>query len=641
MDYPRIPAELNVVMETQGELAAKCPFLKELAQKGAGEAFQAELCKHHVREDRIPAFKQGNYGCIKDNILDCVGNTPMVRCSNIAKKENITCQLLAKCEFMNPGGAVKDRIGRRMVVDAEKRTEMFEKGQGVGGEHAQGWDGRKFKPGDVLIEPTSGNTGIGLSMAAAVKGYDMVITMPEKMSQEKQDALRGLGATIVRTPTENAWDHEGSHISEAYKLRKKLNAQFAREGSSKSAHVLDQYRNPGNGMAHYDETGAEIWAQTGGKITHLIAGAGTGGTITGIARRLKEMGVAAIAAGERTENVVIVGVDPNGSILAEDKDKKKPSRDINTYPDRVQGQQINRDNSAGPWGQQTEGIGYDFIPRAIDRDVVDVWMKGPDQGSFVMARRMLAEEGFMCGGSSGTAMDAAVRYIKDPKNKVDENSVVVVICPDNIRNYMTKHLNSDWMYERGYMTEQGCADAFAAKHVEVNDWGKDRHVADLPMHPARFLSTSETCDNAINIMRQTGFDQFPVKDDNGDIYGVLTATNLLTRLGKGQLTTTSPIKRACVRDLRNISTTDPSNPGGVSLNELVRILSRNSFVLVDNKYFITIFDIFDMMHPKPWMVTQHEFEAAQAVSTRNMIVATSIASSVAFVAGALLNRFWK
>jgi len=627
-------------METPGELAGKCPFLKELKKKGPGAEFQAEVTKHHIREDRIPEFQKGNFGVIKDSILDCIGNTPMVRCQNIARNEGIECQLLAKCEFMNPGGAVKDRIGRRMVLDAEKRTALFEKGQGVGGEHSEGWDRQKFKKGDVIIEPTSGNTGIGLSMAAAVRGYDMVITMPEKMSQEKQDALKGLGATIVRTPTEYAWDHEGSHISEAYKLRKKLNDKFAREGSNRAAHVLDQYRNPGNGMAHYEETGTEIWAQTQGKITHLIAGAGTGGTITGIARKLKELGAAAVAAGERSENVIVVGVDPNGSILAEDGDKKT-DRDIHAYPDRVQLHQINSNNPAGPWGQQTEGIGYDFIPRVIDRDVIDHWMKGPDKESFIMARRLLREEGFMCGGSSGTAMDAAVRFIKDPKNKVGPDAVVVVVMPDNIRNYMTKHLNSDWMYERGYITESTCAEAFAAKHIETSDWGKDRHVSDLPLHPARFLSTSETCDNAINIMRQTGFDQFPVKDESGSIYGVLTATNLLTRLGKGQLRTNDPIKRACVRDLRNISTTDPSNPGGVSLNELVRILSRNSFVLVDNKYFITIFDIFDMMHPKPWMVTQAEFEAAQAVSTRNMVVAASIAASVAFVAGAVLNRFWK
>lgn len=637
-DYPRIPKELNVVMETEGELPSKCPFLQELNKKGPGKAFQAEVSKHHIREDRMGDFKRGNYGVIKDNILECIGNTPMVRCTNIARKDGIKCELLAKCEFMNPGGAVKDRIGRRMVVDAEKRTELYEKGQGIGGVHSQGWDGRKFKPGDVIIEPTSGNTGVGLSLAAAVKGYDIVITMPEKMSQEKQDALKGLGATIVRTPTENAWDHEGSHISEAYKLRKKLNEQFDAEGSGRNAHVLDQYRNPANGMAHYEETGAEIWAQTQGRITHLIAGAGTGGTITGIARKLKEMCAAAIAAGERTENVKVVGVDPNGSILAEDKNQH--DRSVHAYPDRVQQHKVNRSNPAGPWGQQTEGIGYDFIPRVLDRDVVDEWIKGPDKGSFVMARRMLREEGFMCGGSSGTAMDAAVRYIQDPENKVGEDAVVVVVCPDNLRNYMTKHLNSDWMFERGYMSELECADAFAAKHVQVKDWGKDRHVADLPMHPARFLSVTETCDNAINIMRQTGFDQFPVKDVDGSIYGVLTATNLLTRLGKGQLQTSSPIKRACVRDLRNISTTDPANPGGVSLNELVRILSRNSFVLVDKKYFITTFDIFDMMHPKPWMVTQQEFESAQKQSTRNMVVAVSVAASAAFVAGAILSKIW-
>merc|ERR1712166_988182 len=645
-DYPRIPPELNVVMETTGELAGKCPFLQSLKDNGAGDAHQANVTKNHIREDRIPQFKQGNWGCIKDSILDCVGNTPMVRCKNIAEDEGFQAdgvQLLAKCVFMNPGGAVKDRIGRRMIVDAEKRTELFKKGLGTGGDHSQGWDGREFKRGDVIIEPTSGNTGIGLSMAAAVKGYDMIITMPEKMSQEKQDALKGLGATIVRTPTEHAWDHQDSHISEAYKLRKKLNDEFAAKGSVKSAHVLDQYRNPGNGMAHYEETGAEIWSQTAGTITHLIAGAGTGGTITGIARKLKEMAAADIQSGKRTKQVTIVGVDPNGSILAEDPkaEGEQPDRAVYAYPQRVRAHKINEAHPSGPWGQQTEGIGYDFIPRVIDRDVVDERVKGPDEESFIMARRLLRREGFMCGGSSGTAMHAACQYIKDNNLSDDPNAVVVVVCPDNIRNYMTKHLNADWMYERGYMSEQRCADAFAAKHIEVNDWGKDKTVSDLPLHPARFLSTMETCDNAINIMRMTGFDQFPVKDENGAIFGVLTATNLLTRLGKKQLTINSPIKRACVRDLRKIYTTKSENPGGVSLNELVRILSRNSFVLVDNKYFITFSDIFDMMHPKPWMVTQEEFIAAQKVSTRNMVVAATMSASMAFVCGAILNRFWK
>jgi cystathionine beta-synthase len=479
---------------------------------------------------------------IKDSILDVVGNTPLVRCGKISGSEGIVCNLLAKCEFMNPGGAVKDRIGRRMLVDALNTGE---------------WDGRKFKPGDVLIEPTSGNTGIGLSIAAAVKGFDMVITMPEKMSQEKQDALKGLGATIVRTPTEYAWDHEGSHISEAYKLREKLNKQFEAEGSTKAAHVLDQYRNPGNPMAHYEETGQEIWDQTEGKITHLIAGAGTGGTISGIARRLKEL----------NPDIVVVGVDPNGSILA------RPEK-------------MNDENPAGPLGQQTEGIGYDFIPRVLDHNVIDEWLKGPDKESFIMARRLLREEGFMCGGSSGTAMDAAVRYCK-MKNLGPEATVVVVL-PDNIRNYMTKHLNADWMYERGYMTEEECMETFAPKHIENKDWGQDMTVADLDLHPAYFLRNSTTCKEAIDLMRAKGFDQFPVKEEDGNIYGVLTATNLLTRLGKNQLQLTDPIKRAVVRDLRHVSL-------GVPLNELVRILNRNSFVLIDNQFFVTFSDVFDVM----------------------------------------------
>jgi len=379
------------------------------------------------------------------------------------------------------------------------------------------------------------------------------------MSQEKQDALKGLGATIVRTPTEYAWDHEGSHISEAYKLRTVLNDKFKAEGIDRAAHVLDQYRNPGNPMAHYEETGQEIWDQTEGKITHLIAGAGTGGTITGIARKLKEM----------NPDIVIVGVDPNGSILA------RPES-MNTDPSFA----------PGPWGQQTEGIGYDFIPRVLDHNVIDEWIKGPDKESFIMARRLLREEGFMCGGSSGTAMDAAVRYIKE-KNLGPEATVVVVM-PDNIRNYMTKHLNADWMYERGYMTEQECANAFAPQHIANNDWGQDMTVADLDLHPAYFLRTTTTCQEAIDLMRAKGFDQFPVRDEEGSTFGVLTATNLLTRLGKRQLQLQDPIKRAVVRDLRHVSKSVP-------LNELVRILNRNSFVLIENQFFVTFSDIFEVM----------------------------------------------
>lgn len=224
----------------------------------------------HVRENQDHTMK------IKNSILDCVGNTPMIRLSNIAAAENIECELLVKAEFLNPGGSVKDRIGRRMLLDAEK----------VG----------LIKKGDILVEPTSGNTGVGLSMAAAARGYRMIITMPEKMSQEKQDALKGLGATVIRTPTSYAFDHAKCHIGIAIELTKSLDRCFC----------LDQYKNPSNPLAHYEGTGQEIWDQCEGKLDYVFIGTGTGGTMCGIARKLKE----------KNPNIKIIGIDPNGSILA-------------------------------------------------------------------------------------------------------------------------------------------------------------------------------------------------------------------------------------------------------------------------------------------------------------------------------------
>src|SRR5215470_5476563 len=211
---------------------------------------------------------------ILDSILDTTGMTPMVRLSRIAK--GLPCELLAKCEFMNPGGSVKDRIGVRMLLDAERSG--------------------RIKPGDTLIEPTSGNTGIGIAMAAAARGYRVIITLPEKMSQEKQVVLEALGAEIIRTPTEAAWDSPESHIGVARRLREVI----------PNAHILDQYANPSNPLAHEEGTGAEIIAQCGGKLDAVVMTAGTGGTISGVARAMKR----------ELPHVEIIGVDPEGSILA-------------------------------------------------------------------------------------------------------------------------------------------------------------------------------------------------------------------------------------------------------------------------------------------------------------------------------------
>merc|ERR1711907_648576 len=530
----------------------KGAFFKKYRADHPSEVVSAEAIKHPMDTSQPMPFE--NINEVKECILECIGNTPMVKCTRLAAKHNIKCNLLAKCEFLNPGGAVKDRIARRMIRDSEEKGSIYcaDKKKEV-----------EFKKGDILTEPTSGNTGIGLAMASAVCGYNAIIAMPEKMSQEKQDALKGLGATIVRTPTEYAWDHKDSHIGVAYRLKKELNAKREADPSLPRAHVLDQYSNVGNPMAHYDETGEEIWRRTGGKIDYLFAGAGTGGTITGIAQKLKER------AAQAGRTVTVVAVDPNGSILCPDE-------------------QVNKQNPPDARGQVVEGIGYDFIPRVLDRsdDLIDHWIKGPDKESFLMARALLSHEGFMCGGSSGTAMHAAIKYCQD--HKIGPDKTVVVMLPDNLRNYMTKHLNDDWMYERDYISEEECARRFEPKHIVNNDWGQNQTVAELNLHPAEFLTLDTTCQQAIHAMRNKGFDQFPVKD--GHTYGVLTATNLLTRLGKNQLKLMDPIKRAVVRDLRHVSM-------NVQLNELVRILQRNSFVLIDDKYFVTFSDIFDLRAP--------------------------------------------
>lgn len=315
---------------------------------------------------------------IKNSILDCIGNTPMVKINNITKKDKIQCQIFVKCEYFNAGGSIKDRIAKQMFEQAEK--------DGI------------IKPGDTIIEPTSGNTGIGLALYGAIKGYNVIITMPDKMSQEKVDTLKALGAKIIRSDSNLAYDHPESHIG----LAKKLNQEIP------NSHILDQYKNINNPQAHYLNTAEEIWEQTEGKVDYLVAGAGTGGTITGITKRLKEL----------NPNLITIGVDPYGSILAEPNNINKT--DIKSY--------------------KVEGIGYDFIPDVLDRRLVDKWVKSDDLNSFLTARRLIREEGLLCGGSSGSAFHAALNLAKD----LDSNKRIVVILPDSIKNYMSKFLSDDW-----------------------------------------------------------------------------------------------------------------------------------------------------------------------------------------------------
>ena len=315
---------------------------------------------------------------ILDNISQAIGNTPTVKLNSVGCE--LACDLYVKCEFFNAGGSVKDRIGLRMVEKAEKSG--------------------RIKPGDTLIEPTSGNTGIGMALTAAVKGYRCIIVMPEKMSMEKQVILEALGAEIVRTPTQAAWDSPESHIGVA----KKLNQEIS------DSHILDQYSNPDNPDAHYEGTAEEILAEFGTDLDMCVMGVGTGGTITGVAKKLKE----------KIPSVKIIGADPFGSILGGGDD---------VFP------------------YQVEGIGYDFFPDVLDNDLVDDYVKVNDQDSFVMARRLIKEEGLLCGGSSGTAMVAALEKAKD----LDAAQKCLVILPDGVRNYLSKFLSDEWMKKEGFM----------------------------------------------------------------------------------------------------------------------------------------------------------------------------------------------
>jgi cystathionine beta-synthase len=318
-----------------------------------------------------------------NSILEAIGNTPLVRLNSVAKGMN--AEILAKLENLNPGGSIKDRIGTAMIQEAENRGLL--------------------KPGGTIIEPTSGNTGTGLAMVACVKGYKMIFTMPDKMSEEKRSLLRAYGAKVVVTPTNVSTDSPEHYIRVAERL--------ARE--TPNSYMPNQYVNAANPLAHYQTTGPEIWRQTGGKLDVFVCGMGTGGTITGTGRFLKE----------KNRSVRVVGADPEGSI----------------YHPRFHG------DKEEPHQYRVEGIGEDFMPKTMDMTVVDDVIQVSDKEAFHYARRLAREEGILVGGSGGAAVYAALQVAKNLKR----GQIVVTLLPDSGRNYLTKLYSDDWMKQQGFL----------------------------------------------------------------------------------------------------------------------------------------------------------------------------------------------
>ena len=393
---------------------------------------------------------------ILDTILDAVGNTPLVRMAHLAA--DTRTQVVAKVELLNPGGSVKDRIGLAMLEAAEAAGLV--------------------RPGATIVEPTSGNTGTGLAIAAALKGYRLVCVMPDKMSTEKIALLRAYGAEVVVCPTAVARESPQSYYSVADRLAREIPGAFQ----------PNQYFNPANPAAHAATTGPEIWQQTGGRITHFVAGLGTGGTVTGVGRVLKAKNPA----------IQVVGADPVGSIY-----------------------------SAGdhftPKIYKVEGIGEDFFPSTIDLSLVDRIEVVDDKESFLMARRITREEGILAGGSSGSAMVAAMRVAHELD---DPRALMVVLLPDTGRNYLSKIYNEEWMRSNGFLEQ-----------FPMHSVGEvvSQRATQSRLPPFVGVQARDTVRAAIDAMQHYGISQLPVLEGAGDgadtrMVGSIQERTLLDRI---------------------------------------------------------------------------------------------------------------
>lgn len=415
------------------------------------------------------------------NVLSAIGNTPIVRLNRAAT--GCAANIYVKLEFMNPGGSIKDRIGWYMIEDAEKKGLI--------------------KPGGTLVEGTSGNTGVGLAIAAAIKGYKCIFVLPDKMSEEKIRALRAFGAKVVVTPTAVEPDDPRSY----YQVSRRL----ARE--TPNAIYLNQYDNLSNRECHYKYTGPEIFGQMP-EIDAFIAGIGTGGTICGIGKFLKE----------KKPSVKIVAVDPIGSIVYEYFKTGK----IHTAPKTY----------------KIEGIGEDFIPKNYDFSVVDDIVQVGDKESFLMTRDLLTQEGLYCGISSGSAVVGAIRWVKSQGDALKEKNVLVVL-PDSGNRYMSKVFNDDWMREAGFL--EGAQLGTVADLLRVSPTRAEIIMA----------QQNDKVSHVVELMRDKGISQLPVSDGAGWIKGVITESAILGALYQGRSKSSDTIEALLDTSIEFVTPSDP------------------------------------------------------------------------------------
>ncbi|MBL7847393.1 MAG: pyridoxal-phosphate dependent enzyme [Cyclobacteriaceae bacterium] len=453
---------------------------------------------------------------IYNSIVETIGNTPMVRLNRMSK--GIPGTILVKVEYFNPGNSTKDRMAIKMIEDAEKAGVL--------------------KPGGTIIEGTSGNTGMGLALAAVAKGYHCIFTMADKQSQEKINILKAVGAEVVVCPTNVEPDDPRSYYSVARKLNKEI----------PNSYYPNQYDNPSNAAAHYETTGPEIWKQTGGRITHYAATVGTGGSMCGTARYLKE----------QNPKLVTVGIDTYGSVFKKYKETGIFDRN-EIYP------------------YLTEGFGEDILPKNVDFDVIDQFIKVTDKDGAIAARRLSREEGLFVGWSSGSAIHGALEYARVNLKKDD---LMVVLLPDHGTRYLNKVYNDNWMKDHGFLEERTFASA-----RDIISRRKDKNGLFT-------VDRNALIGEAIRIMNQQGVDQVPVVDKE-EFVGSIASANLLEKIISDPKATESKVGDLMDKPMQFVAQ-------GTTLDVLSSMLNKSNRALLvrddqDRVHIITQHDILKAM----------------------------------------------